>query len=322
MNSDNSTSSNTDSNSYDQSKNDTSMHSTITILEKEKEKSKSNSNGKIKSSFEGEELRESFDLPKKSEENENFNIDLNNHQTINFKSAIIYFSKIDLTKEKELVKQEIKQSSNKKWYKKICPCFSCNKIHPLIKSKKNLISCITKIKYDDSNSIHLKILSTIYKFCTDENECPKSGKHWEKIGFQSNTPASDLRSMGMMAPLQILYLICKYPKFSKNLYELFVKKNCEWLFAVSLINLTHINYNLLKEDKLDKHFSVDKSENEVILVFNENYVGMVSVLDKDIRDNNGELTAEYIMKSIDKIRNMADNVDSFLWNAKKLLYES
>ena len=283
MDIDNSTSSNTDNNSYAQSKND--------------------DNAQLS----------------KSEENENLTADLNDHQTINFKSAIIYFSKIDISKEKELVKEENKLTSNKKWYQKICSCLSCNKIHPLIKSKKNLIACVTKIKYDDSNSIHLKILSTIYKFFTKENDCPKSGKHWEKIGFQSKTPASDLRSMGMVAPLQILYLICKYPKFSENLYELFVNKSCEWLFIVSLINLSNINYNLLKEDKLDKHFSVDNSENEVISVFNENFVGMVSVLDMDIRENDGEVTPEYIMKSIDKIRNMADNVDSFLWNAKKLL---
>ena len=103
-------------------------------------------------------------------------------------------------------------SKKKSFIKRICDCFF-NRIPQKIKTEKNLISCITKVKYDENNDIHYKMLSSIYCFFTDEKECPKSGKHWEKIGFQSKTPLSDLRSVGMLAPLQMLYFLCAFLLF-------------------------------------------------------------------------------------------------------------
>ena len=100
----------------------------------------------------------------------------------------------------------------------------------------------------------LKYLNQFNLFFTNEKECDKKGNHWEKIGFQSKTPKSDLRSVGMLAPLQILYFLCAYPSFSLNVYRLFLDKNCEWLFAVTLINITQICYHLLRDDLLDNFF--------------------------------------------------------------------
>ena len=272
-------------------------------------------------------LQDEF-VSKKNEENEylgNKNIKIiidddysNNSETINFKTAFSYFSSFDYKEEQEIIDNEYKLNKHKKsLIKRLCECF-WSKLPQNIKKEKNLISCITKVPYDENNEIHYKILKSIYLFFTEEKECPKKGNHWEKIGFQSKTPKSDLRSVGMLASLQILYLLCAYPSFSLDIYKLFVYKNCEWLFAVTLINITQICYHLLRDDLLDQFFL---KKNDVVSVFNELYVGIVYNLHQYLEENKENLTAEYVGECIEKIRKHTETnseIDAFLWNTKKI----
>ena len=266
------------------------------------------------------------DLLKKSDENEYLGNKSNkiiiddeyNSENINFKTAFSYFSSCEYKEEQELINQEKDLYQKKKSFiKRICEC-CFNRLPQNIKSEKNLLSCITKVKYDDNLEIHYKILSSIYCFFTNEKECPKSGEHWEKIGFQDKTPQSDLRSVGMLAPLQMLYFMCAYPSFSLSLYKLFVSQNSEWLFAVTLINITQICYHLLRDDYLDQFF---KKNNEVVSIFNELYVGIIYSLDQYLEETKNVLTAEYIAECLEKIKkhsSSSSEIDAILWNTKKI----
>ena len=266
------------------------------------------------------------DLLKKSDENEYLGNkshkiiidDEYNSENINFKTAFSYFSSCEYKEEQELINQEKNLYQKKKSFiKRICEC-CFNRLPQNIKSEKNLLSCITKVKYDDNLEIHYKILSSIYCFFTNEKECPKSGEHWEKIGFQDKTPQSDLRSVGMLAPLQMLYFMCAYPSFSLSLYKLFVSQNSEWLFAVTLINITQICYHLLRDDYLDQFF---KKNNEVVSIFNELYVGIIYSLDQYLEETKNVLTAEYIAECLEKIKkhsSSSSEIDAILWNTKKV----
>ena len=266
------------------------------------------------------------DLLKKSDENEYLGNkshkiiidDEYNSENINFKTAFSYFSSCEYKEEQELINQEKDLYQKKKSFiKRICEC-CFNRLPQNIKSEKNLLSCITKVKYDDNLEIHYKILSSIYCFFTNEKECPKSGEHWEKIGFQDKTPQSDLRSVGMLAPLQMLYFMCAYPSFSLSLYKLFVSQNSEWLFAVTLINITQICYHLLRDDYLDQFF---KKNNEVVSIFNELYVGIIYSLDQYLEETKNVLTAEYIAECLEKIKkhsSSSSEIDAILWNTKKI----
>lgn len=266
------------------------------------------------------------DLLKKSDENEYLGNkshkiiidDEYNSENINFKTAFSYFSSCEYKEEQELINQEKDLYQKKKSFiKRICEC-CFNRLPQNIKSEKNLLSCITKVKYDDNLEIHYKILSSIYCFFTNEKECPKSGEHWEKIGFQDKTPQSDLRSVGMLAPLQMLYFMCAYPSFSLSLYKLFVSQNSEWLFAVTLINITQICYHLLRDDYLDQFF---KKNNEVVSIFNELYVGIIYSLDQYLEETKNVLTAEYIAECLEKIKKRSSSsseIDAILWNTKKI----
>jgi len=266
------------------------------------------------------------DLLKKSDENEYLGNKSNkiiiddeyNSENINFKTAFSYFSSCEYKEEQELINQEKNLYQKKKSFiKRICEC-CYNRLPQNIKFEKNLLSCITKVKYDDNLEIHYKILSSIYCFFTNEKECPKSGEHWEKIGFQDKTPQSDLRSVGMLAPLQMLYFMCAYPSFSLSLYKLFVSQNSEWLFAVTLINITQICYHLLRDDYLDQFF---KKNNEVVSIFNELYVGIIYSLDQYLEETKNVLTAEYIAECLEKIKKRSSSsseIDAILWNTKKI----
>ena len=266
------------------------------------------------------------DLLKKSDENEYLGNkshkiiidDEYNSENINFKTAFSYFSSCEYKEEQELINQEKNLYQKKKSFiKRICEC-CYNRLPQNIKFEKNLLSCITKVKYDDNLEIHYKILSSIYCFFTNEKECPKSGEHWEKIGFQDKTPQSDLRSVGMLAPLQMLYFMCAYPSFSLSLYKLFVSQNSEWLFAVTLINITQICYHLLRDDYLDQFF---KKNNEVVSIFNELYVGIIYSLDQYLEETKNVLTAEYIAECLEKIKkhsSSSSEIDAILWNTKKV----
>ena len=308
-------------------KNDISGNFTKFVDKEEKKDKKRKNSKKSKNKNYNTDLKDEFVA--KSDENEylgnknNSKIEIiddddYNSEKINFKTAFSYFSSSDYKEEQELINQEKKLYSKKKsLLKRIYECF-CNRLSNKIKNEKNLISYITKVKYDDNLEIHYKILYTIYYFFTNEKDCPKKGNHWEKIGFQSKTPKSDLRSVGMLAPLQMLYFLSGYPSFSIKVYKLLCSQNCEWLFAVTLINITQICYHLLRDDFLDIYF---KKNNEVISVFNELYVGIIYNLGQSIKENKESLTAEYISECLEKIRKnltSSSEIESIIWHTKNI----
>ena len=112
--------------------------------------------------------------------------------------------------------------------------------------------------------------------------------------------------------------MCAYPSFSLSLYKLFVSQNSEWLFAVTLINITQICYHLLRDDYLDQFF---KKNNEVVSIFNELYVGIIYSLDQYLEETKNVLTAEYIAECLEKIKkhsSSSSEIDAILWNTKKI----
>lgn len=65
------------------------------------------------------------------------------------------------------------------------------------------------VGYSDTNYIHWELLCSIYKHIIDtgRNVVPRFGSHWEKIGFQGEDPASDLRGVGIFGLCQLLFLV-------------------------------------------------------------------------------------------------------------------
>ena len=130
--------------------------------EEKMEKKRKNSK-KAKNKNYNDKLKDEF--LKKSDENEYLGnksltkiTDDEYNKCINFKTAFSYFSSCNYKEEQELINQEKNLYDKKKnCLKKIYDCFY-NRISQKINSEKNLLCCITKVKYDESNDIHYKIL--------------------------------------------------------------------------------------------------------------------------------------------------------------------
>ena len=188
-----------------------------------------------------------------------------------------------------------------------CSCSSAK-----LEKEKTFVSLLSKIKYDKNNDIHFRILFTIYYFFTKQN-CEKEGEHWQDIGFQSDSPSTDLYTVGMYGPLQILYGINKYPNIYSNLFEYLLKRKCDLFFAVNMISFTKFSYNVFERGILD---SLIKDSDNLFNILSEVYVGMGYDFNNAIQQygNGNILTIEYIVKTIQNISERRTEAIYFLNN--------
>jgi hypothetical protein len=189
-------------------------------------------------------------------------------------------------------------------------CCSCSS--EKMKSEKLFIKSLSKIKYNQDNQTHFRILFSIYYFFTKKN-CDKEGEHWQDIGFQSDSPEADLLSVGMFGPLQILFGIDKYPTLYTNLFKYLLVRKCELYFMVNLISMCKFSLNSLERDLLNDFVN---ERDSLTRLTNEVYVGMGNEYFKEIQiyGSNNTLTIEYIVKTIKKISEKRTNVNYFIKN--------
>ena len=187
-------------------------------------------------------------------------------------------------------------------------CCSCESVKN--KQQKNSILRLSRVKYDENNVIHFRILFTIYYYFTKRN-CEKEGEHWQDIGFQSDTPGQDLISVGMFGPLQILYGIDTYPNFYSNLFQYLLMRKCDLFFAGNLISFSKFSLNILERGMLD-----NDDNNNLFIVLNEIYVGMGYDFYNNIQTygNSNTLTIEFIVKTIQKISERRTEIAYFIGN--------
>ena len=189
-------------------------------------------------------------------------------------------------------------------------CCSCSS--EKMKSEKLFIKSLSKIKYNQDNQTHFRILFSIYYFFTKKN-CDKEGEHWQDIGFQSDTPSADLLTVGMFGPLQIIYGINKYPLLYREIFEYLLQRKCDLYFMVNLLSLCKFSLNMVERDLLD---SLVNEANNYFIFVNEIYVGMGYEYNTEIKNygSSNILTIEYIVKTIENISRMRTQVNYFLNN--------
>ena len=95
-------------------------------------------------------------------------------------------------------------------------CFGCFKKPPPapvelneeLKPDRDQFFCIAKVQLRD-HPTNYRILQTVYHFLLNKspNEplCSENGEHWETIGFQGIDPGTDLRGVGMLGALHMVY---------------------------------------------------------------------------------------------------------------------
>ncbi len=135
--------------------------------------------------------------------------------------------------------------------------------------------------------MQIRFLVTIYQKLTGSAllECRRFGNHWEDVGFQGTDPATDLRGVGLLGLLQLLFLILS-PETSllcKEIYALSLDQRQHFPFAVMSTNITQIALQILREGLLNKECNQAKC---VLRVFNWFYSGIFFRLYKIWKENN------------------------------------
>ena len=241
---------------------------------------------------------------------------IENYKIITFKKAYNYFWKQNYSIEQKKINLHYNNKKSKSFFSLLC---SCCKKHKKIPSEffndYIKILCISKLEYNENKPFHFNLLYTIYNFLTSSTDCKKIGNHWEKIGFQSENPSQDFRSVGMLNLFQTIAFIYYYPDIMKKFYDYINKQKCNWLFMSILINLTRISLNLLNEDKLINYII---NKNSIVKGINDIFFGMVFYFFEKIQKEK-KLTAEYVSKIINLISiSSKNNVNLFYFKLNQI----
>ena len=111
---------------------------------------------------------------------------------------------------------------------------------------------VAKMKLDDHDATHLRVLRTVYARLTGASTpAARFGKHWEDVGFQGNDPGTDLRGCGMLGMAQLLMFVDAHASNAGAIYELSRDAAQEFPMAPLSINLTHIALKAVRKGLLN-----------------------------------------------------------------------
>ena len=176
--------------------------------------------------------------------------DVNTRDTnISFDEVLKYYKGVNLEKEMELARERLESSrSNNGCFAGLVSCLGGSSTE--YDDEKLFLICLTLIPLCHEIEEHDRQLFTIYKKITgDKHGCPSIGPHWEAIGFQGNDPKTDLRGVGMLGLLQLLFFIYSDESTTIQLFSL--SQSQSFPLAVVSLNMTQLVLKMLLEGKLD-----------------------------------------------------------------------
>jgi len=141
-----------------------------------------------------------------------------------------------------------------------------------LKETYELQEILTKranIAYDSSNQEHEKKLIELWTLLKgDEKLNSRKSEQWQTIGFQGIDPATDFRGMGILGLEQLIYFAQNFNDTAKHILSCSHHKYSWYSFAITGINLTALELDLLRERHLQYYLI---SHEASIESFNEFY---------------------------------------------------
>ena len=137
--------------------------------------------------------------------------------------------------------------------------------------ERDMVFAIALCHFSDNNSIHTRTLHTVYCKLTGETTCQRFGPHWEDIGFQGSDPVDDLRGVGMLGLVQLVWLL-ENPTTLLVAQEVFrcVRNNVP--FCVLSLNITSLALATLREGGLSRECN---RREQVFAVLNDFYAAVL-----------------------------------------------
>lgn len=211
--------------------------------------------------------------------------------------ALTYFQVHDLSVELAEVQSSVEPRG-------LCTLLTCllgpPELHDHLTAERDLVFAIAQCKLDMSEPVHVRMLQTVYQRLTGTRmDCPCYGSHWEHIGFQGTDPGTDLRGVGMLGLLQLLYL-SNTPHLiplARDIYRVSVDDQQNFPLAVMSLNMTRIALQALRHGELNRECN---HQQLVVQVVNQFYVAVFyhtlhiwTTQHKTIRDSG------YVLKDVE-----------------------
>ncbi|XP_021921163.1 ELMO domain-containing protein 3-like isoform X2 [Zootermopsis nevadensis] len=156
----------------------------------------------------------------------------------------------------------------------LCTLLSCllgpPELHDHLMAERDLVFAIAQCKLDMSEPVHLRMLRTVYRRLTGAQvDCPRYGSHWEHIGFQGTDPGTDLRGVGMLGLLQLLYLSNSPHLFplARDIYRVSADDRQNFPLAAMSLNMTRIALQALRHGELNRECNHHQLVMEVVNQF-------------------------------------------------------
>ncbi|CAF0833340.1 unnamed protein product [Adineta steineri] len=173
----------------------------------------------------------------------------------------------ETTTDESSILTETTKKSNNNFFQRFINFFRSNHNLEFHRQCQQLLN-LTKYPCDMSDTIHLRILYTIYRRLTSSNEIfyTTYGSHWENIGFQSTNPETDFRSTGLFSIFFLLYFVdSMYLPLAKQIYQFSLDPLQQFPFCCIGINLANILIKYLRQT-LTSQKSMQKLLNENTII--------------------------------------------------------
>ncbi|NXT92412.1 ELMD3 protein, partial [Anhinga rufa] len=202
---------------------------------------------------------------------------------ISFNEALQYFQTADLSECRKKVRATVRRQGLAALVHFL---FGPPRLQPQLQGERELALAMAQCGLDDNESVHMRILQTIYKKLTRSRlGCPRYGAHWEELGFQGADPGTDLRGTGMLGLMQMLYFVMdsQMLPLAQEIFKLSQHETQARFFQLSLItlillqnfpfcimsvNITRIVIQALREERLSRECN---RRQQVIAVLNDLY---------------------------------------------------
>jgi len=188
---------------------------------------------------------------------------------LNYDDAVTHFTRLDLSEQKKKI---VTGQESSGFFTFLHLLFTSGVLKKSLIPERDQIFAIALISYDNSDDLHGRILQNVYMTLLDANvECPRLGPHWEEIGFQGDDPATDLRGVGMLGLLQLLFLVRSHTDLAKKIHKLSRHAEQNFPFSVVSLNFTKLILQTMRSGVLNKHFNKKAA---VLPVINELLVAL------------------------------------------------
>ena len=185
-----------------------------------------------------------------------------NQKLVTFSELLTHFQNANLSKQVGPVEVEQHKSG-------IARFFSRSKLAKRLHYERLLVFRISLCPLNDREPLHLRTLQTIYRKLTGTNlNVRRFGSHWEEIGFQGTDPADDIRGVGFLGLMQLVYFLDNHRTLplAREISDYSRDKEHYVPFCVLSFNITQIALSALREGYLSK---ICNKRDQVFVVVNE-----------------------------------------------------